>query len=227
MAASLRSLPADRLPADLQARLERIVASYYREPASGLAEELRFGNLVYLLDDEAGNPGAFLVVNLDHHRAVIAERAHRFTYLGLGCAKGCPMPPVFGQVRDDLRDRLEPGEVGVLHLTTRTPHAIRGLERAFPGGIAPRPESDSPDDLRIAAHVKSTIHRHPEREPGESPFVLRQLKKGRFTPEEVARIRASTQPTALSRFRVDCEGEDELIVFHRFEREGTMPAGDR
>jgi hypothetical protein len=201
--------------------MERIVARYYREPASGLAEELRFGNVVYVFDDGSGEPGAFLIVNMDHYRAVIGARSHRFTYLGLGCADGSPMRPVFQRVRNDLRARMARGEVGVLHLTTRTPHAIRAMERAFPGAVAPRPATDSTDELAIAAHVKSAIHRHPEREPGESPFVLRQLKKGRFSAQEVARIRASQGATALSRCGVDCEGADEIIVFHRFD--DTLP----
>jgi hypothetical protein len=196
--------------------MRRIVARYYRGPDAGLDEELRFGNVVYYIEADAGVIGAFLIVNLDHHRAEIAGREHRFTYLGLGCAEGCPMPPVFRQVRDDVLERLDAGFVGVLHLTTRTPYAFRGLEKAFPGGIVPGLAEDSPHDLRIAAYIKEAIHRHPRRSERESPFVLRELKKGRFSDTEVARIRGFQGSSPIARFGVDCEGSDEVIVFHRF-----------
>src|SRR5689334_16471841 len=88
--------PDDRLA------MLRIVARYYRGPESGLDEELRFGDRVYLGEDDAGMVRAFLIVNLDHRHAVISGRVHRFTYLGLGCAYGLPMAPVFQRAKADF-----------------------------------------------------------------------------------------------------------------------------
>ena len=202
-------------PDDRQAML-RIVERYYRGPESGLDEELRFGDRVYLGEDDAGTVRAFLIVKLDHRRAVISGQVHRFTYLGLGCAYGVPMAPVFRQAKADFAALMAPGEVGVMHLTTRTPFAFRGLERAFEGELYPAVSARPDEPSAIAADLKANWHRHAQRAEHEPPFVLRELKKGRFSGDEVARIRAFDGPSPLARFGVDCEGADEVIAFHRF-----------
>lgn len=194
----------------------RIASHYYREPEQGVLEELRFGDRVYFFDDATGDAGAFLIVNLDYHAARIHGGAHRFTYLGLGCAKGGPMAALFQAARDDFAARLEPGVNAVMHLTTRTPYAIRGLERAFASAMHPRVAGDSVHAKAIAAYIKGTLHRHAERVAGEDPFVLRGLKKARFRDEELERIRNFEGDTALARLCIACDGADEAIVFHHF-----------
>jgi hypothetical protein len=218
MAAPVCSIPVGELTAVRRLEMARIVGRYYRGPESGLEDELRFGDRVYCAHDPAGCIGAFLIVNLDHHRAVLGERVHRFTYLGLGCAHGLPMVPVFRQAKSDAAAPLSSSEIGVLHLTTRTPFAFRGLQKAFGGNVYPAAAAaDQPAELAaIARYLKTHVHRHRERSQGEDPFVLRELKKGRFSAAEVARIRAFAGPNPLPRFGVDCEGADEVIAFHRF-----------
>jgi hypothetical protein len=205
-----------RIGLDDRTAMMRIVERYYRGPESGLEEELRFGDRVYLGEDDEGTVRAFLVVHLDHRRALIAGQVHRFTYLGLGCAYGVPMVPVFRRAKADFSALLAPGEVGVMHLTTRTPFAFRGLQRAFEGEIYPAASAAPDEPSAIAADLKANWHRHAERAQDEQPFVLRELKKGRFTAAEVERIRGFQGANPLARFGVDCQGADEVIAFHRF-----------
>ena len=194
-----------------------VAARYYVRPETGLDEELPFGDRVYYAESGVAGMSAFLIVRMDYQRAVIEGRLHQFTYLGLGCANGSPMTPVFRRAKADLRERLEPGAVGVLHLTTRTPYAIRGIEKAFGLPVFPTQSGEGEDDaLEIARHLKTAVHRHAPRVADESPFVLRELKQGRFREEEIARIRAFGAASPLARFGVECDGMDELIVFHRF-----------
>jgi hypothetical protein len=201
----------------MREEMARIAGRYYVDPARGVEEELRFGNQVYASRAD-GVLGAFLIVNLDHHQAVLAGRVHRFTYLGLGCASGAPMSPVFRRAKSDLQERLSAGQVGVLHLTTRTPYAIRGVEKAFGSHVFPAAlPGEEEEPCAIARYLKASVHRHAPRAPNESPFVLRELKQGRFREEEVARIRAFEGASAIARFGIECAGADEIIAFHRFD----------
>jgi hypothetical protein len=68
----------------------------------------------------------------------------------------------------------------------------------------------------VARHLKHELHRHRPRAARESPFLLRELKQGRFRAEEVARIQAFAGDSPIHRFGIDCGGADEIIVFHRF-----------
>jgi len=210
-------VPATGLGGPLRQQMAEVAARYYLRPGEGLDEELRFGDRVYYAGGDDGGVSAFLIVHMDHQRAMIEGRLHQFTYLGLGCANGSPMTPVFQRAKADLRQRLEPDSVGVLHLTTRTPYAIRGIEKAFGPPVFPTQSGEGEGDaLEIARHLKTSLHRHAPRVAGESPFVLRELKQGRFREEEIARIRAFGAASPLARFGVDCDGMDEIIVFHRF-----------
>ena len=209
-------LPVTGVESGLRAEMAAVAARYYLRPVEGVDEELRCGDRVYLAKSGSAI-GAFLIVDMDHHRASIDGRFHQFTYLGLGCASGVPMAPVFQRVKVDLGERLERGAVGVLHLTTRTPYAIRGIEKAFGGDVFPQATAAGDGDAApIARHLKSVVHRHAPRSADESPFLLRELKQGRFRDEEIARIRTFRGENPIARFDVDCTGADELIVFHRF-----------
>ena len=210
-------VPVSQLDPALRRQMADIAARYYVRPAEGLEEELRFGDRVYFTPQGSPGTGAFLVVHMDHHRAVIEGRLHQFAYFGLGCANGEPMSPLFQRAKADLAALLEARSVGVVHLTTRTPYAIRGIERAFEVAVFPT-QFEEPDRhaIEIARHLKASVHRHGPRVAGESPFVLRELKQGRFRAEEVARIRAFAGPSPLADFGIDCAGADEVIVFHRF-----------
>jgi hypothetical protein len=208
---------ATGLDTPLRQQMAEVAARYYIRPADGLDAELQFGDRVYYARKGEGAIGAFLIVHMDHQRAVIDGRLHQFTYLGLGCADGSPMTPVFRRAKADLGRCLEPGSAGVLHLTTRTPYAIRGIEKAFGPPVFPTQSAETDADaVEIARYLKQSVHRHAPRIAGESPFVLRELKQGRFREEEIARIRAFDAASPLARFGVDCVGMDEIIVFHRF-----------
>jgi len=107
--------------------------------------------------------------------------------------------------------------VGVLHLTTRTPFAYRSFEKAFAKDVFPTVSgTETAESVRIASYIKSAIHNHAPLCKEENPFLLRQLKKGRFNSEEIARIKSFKGETPISRLGVDCNGADELIVFHTF-----------
>jgi hypothetical protein len=211
------AVPVAQVTAGFREQMARVAARYYVDPAKGVAEELRFGDRVYYTRIDEHSIGSFLIVHLDHLRATIGARPHHFTYLGLGCADGSPMVPVFRRAKSDLEERLAPGALGVLHLTTRTPYAIRGIEKAFGPEVYPKvlPEDDG-DALEIARFLKSELHRHAPCDADESPFLLRDLKQGRFRAEEIARIRSFEGGGPMARFGIDCAGADELIVFHRF-----------
>ena len=212
----IERIAVDRLSDDRIAEMRGIAAHYYREPVDGLVQELECGNLVYTNRTSDGRVGAFLIVNLDHHAATIGYSAHRFTYLGLGCAAGCPIVPIFEQVKSEFSGVLGHDDVGVLHLTTRTPFAYRSIRRAYGADIYPTGLAEQPARaIALARYIKSEIHRQVSH-PNDDPFVLREVKKGPFTPQEVSRIGTFRGDTPIARLGVDCTGRDEVIVFHTF-----------
>jgi len=200
----------------------QIAGGYYRDQESGLNDELQYGNLVYFVDSTDDSLACFVIVDFDHHKTTINNLQYQFTYLGLGCAKGHPMTPVFQQVKSDFAQSVRKGTVGVLHLTTRTPFAYRSFEKAFGKDVFPTvPRIQSAESMQIASYIKSSIHNHPPLREGENPFLLRQIKKGQFKNEEIARIRSFTGETPISQLEIDCSGSDELIVFHTFAVQKT------
>ena len=198
-------------------RMLEVAANYYREPESGLSDELRCGNLVYFIDADDGSLGCFLIVDFDHHRTTFEQREFRFTYLGLGCAKSSSIVPVFQKVKSDFAGHLAKGTVGVLHLTTRTPFAYHGIERAFERDIFPTGrEHEPPDAVRIVEYIRETIRRQPPVIDDDSPFLLHQEKPGPFNPREIARIATFRGESPIAKMGVRCDGRDEVIVFHTF-----------
>jgi len=213
----VRNIPIQQLSVTRKQQMIEVAARYYRHPDLGLAEELRFGNLVYFVDNDVDEIGCFLIVDFDHHSATIDGICYRFTYLGLGCATKAPMIPVFQQVKRDFARCLAPGTVGVLHLTTRTPFAYRSIVRAFGCSVFPTDSHEEKSDLiALARNIKSYIHHRSMVTEADSPFILRGVKKGPFNENEVARIGALREDTPLSRLKIACDGADELIVFHTF-----------
>jgi hypothetical protein len=195
-----------------------LMEGYYRDPMTGLREELQCGNLVYWAESSDGLMGSFLIVNFDHDKSRINDQLYQFTYLGLGCATTCPIAPVFQQVKSDFSKIIARGTIGVLHLTTRTPFAYHGIEKAFTSDIFPNASEHQRSHAKeIASYIKASIHKHPSLSEAEDPFVLRQIKEGRFTDHEIGRIRSFKGETPISMFRIDCTGSDELIVFHTFK----------
>ena len=65
----------------------QITEGYYRDPESGLKDELRYGNLIYFVESTDGALACFVIVDFDHHKTTINNLQYQFTYLGLGCAK--------------------------------------------------------------------------------------------------------------------------------------------
>ena len=194
-----------------------IAEGYYRDPESGLNDELQYGNLVYYVESTDGALACFVIVDFDHHQATIANQRYQFSYLGLGCAKRHPMVPVFQQVKSDFAQSVATDTVGVLHLTTRTPFAYRSFEKAFGKDVFPTVSgTESAESMQIASYIKSSIHNHTPLRDEENPFLLRQIKKGQFNNEETVRIRSFKGETPISQLEIDCSGSDELIVFHTF-----------
>lgn len=121
------------------------------------------------------------------------------------------------QVKSDFSERLAIGTVGVLHLTTRTPFAYHGIERAFASDVFPTvSDNQAPESIMIVKYLRAAIHHQPLLSDEENPFVLREVKKGPFAPQEVARIATFRGDTPISRMGIPCDGRDELIVFHTF-----------
>ena len=215
--AKIQKLPIEGLSVTRKTQMLQIVEGYYRDPESGLDDELRYGNLVYFVENTDGSFGCFVIVDFDHHTAMIDNQRYQFTYLGLGCAKRHPMAPVFQQVKSDFAQCVRRGAVGVLHLTTRTPFAYRSFEKAFVKDVFPTVSgTESAESVQIASYIKSSIHNHAPLFEEENPFLLRQIKKGQFTDEEIVRIKSFKGASPISRLAIDCNGADELIVFHAF-----------
>lgn len=213
----VQKIPVRALTAERIASLREVVAVYFEEPDSGLSEELRHGNLVYLVEGDHGSISCFLIVDFDHQRTTIDGKIHRFTYLGLGCATASSMAPVFWKVKSDFSERLTEGTVGVLHLTTRTPFAYHGVERAYGGDLFPTGrDPERPEARRVARYIKESIHGQPVLSDGDNPFLLREVKKGPFSPQEVSRIGAFRGDSPILKLGVTCDGRDEVIVFHTF-----------
>ena len=200
-----------------RAQLLALVASYYTDPDAGLEEELSYGDRVYTLRTDDGTIGSFLIVDLRHDDTTIGGREHLFTYLGLGCARATPFVPLARAAKADTVDALPADAVGVVHLSTRTPFAYHAIESAFGSDVYPT-ASGADDHLvaPIAAHIKHEIHRHSDRTPNEDPFLLSEVKKVRFTEEELRRIHAFDGTTPLVRYGIDEHEGDELIVLHTF-----------
>jgi len=215
--AQIQKMPIAGLSVTRKRQMFQIAGGYYRDPESGLIDELQYGNLVYLVDSTDDSLACFVIVDFDHHKTTINNLPYQFTYLGLGCAKGHPMTPVFQQVKSDFAQSVRTGTVGVLHLTTRTPFAYRSFEKAFGKDVFPTvSRNQSAESMQIASYIKSSIHNHPPLHEEENPFLLRQIKKGQFNNAEIARIRSFKGETPISQLEIDCSGSDELIVFHTF-----------
>jgi len=198
-------------------KMRQVAANYYREPDSGLSDELRYGNLLYFVEDDVGAIGCFLIVDFDHHSTTMNDRYYRFTYLGLGCATSSSIVPVFRKVKSDFSQQLAKGTVGVLHLTTRTPFAYHSIERAYGSDIFPTgSDHEPPESIRIVKYMREAIHHHSPVSNWDNPFLLREVKKGPFNQQEIARIGAFRGDNPISKMGVQCDGSDELIVFHTF-----------
>ena len=115
----------------------QITEGYYRDPESGLKDELRYGNLVYFVESTDGALACFVIVDFDHHKTTINNLQYQFTYLGLECAKKHSIIPVLQRIKSDFAQSVATDTVGVLHLTTRTPFAYRSLEKAFGKDVFP------------------------------------------------------------------------------------------
>ena len=213
----IQTVPVGELTADRTTRMRKVAANYYREPDSGLSDELRCGNLVYFVEADDGAIGCFLIVDFDHHRTTLDHRYFRFTYLGLGCATSSSIVPVFRKVKSDFSQQLAKGTVGVLHLTTRTPFAYHGIERAFDRDIFPTgSDHEPPESIRMVRYIRGAIHNQPLVSDRDNPFLLRDVKKGPFNPQEITRIASFRGDTPISKMGVRCDGRDEVIVFHTF-----------
>jgi hypothetical protein len=125
--------------------------------------------------------------------------------------------PVFRKVKSDFSQQLAKGTVGVLHLTTRTPFAYHGIERAYGSDIFPTGwDHELPESIRIGKYLREAIHHQPLVSERDNPFLLREVKKGPFNPQEIARIGTFRGDTPLAKMGVRCDGRDEVIVFHTF-----------
>ena len=176
--ARIQKLPIQDLSVIHKKQMLNIMEGYYRDPVTGLREELECGNLVYAAEGPDGLMGCFLIVYFDHHKATINDQRYQFTYLGLGCATTCPIVPVFQQVKTDFSQTIDRGTIGVLHLTTRTPFAYHGIEKAFGSDIFPSTSESQPVQAKlIAEYIKSSIHKPAALGEGEDPFVLRQNQR--------------------------------------------------
>jgi hypothetical protein len=213
----IQKVPVRELTVGRIMRMWEVAANYYREPDSGLSDELRCSNLVYFIEDDDGAIGCFLIVDFDHHRTTLNDRYYRFTYLGLGCATSSSIVPVFRKVESDFSQQLAKGTVGVLHLTTRTPFAYHGIERAYGSDIFPTGwDHEPPESIRIVKYIREAIHHQPLVSDRDNPFLLREIKEGPFNPQEIARIGTFRGDTPISKMGVRCDGRDEVIVFHTF-----------
>ena len=57
----IQKVPVRELTVGRIMRMREVAANYYREPDSGLSDELRCGNLVYFVEDDDGAIGCFLI----------------------------------------------------------------------------------------------------------------------------------------------------------------------
>ena len=154
----IQKVPVRELTVGRIMRMREVAAHYYREPDSGLSDELRCGNLVYFVEDDDGAIGCFLIVDFDHHRTTLNDRYYRFTYLGLGCATSSSIVPVFRKVKSDFSQQLAKGTVGVLHLTTRTPFAYHSIERAYGSDIFPTGwDHEPPESIRMVKYIRGFL----------------------------------------------------------------------
>ena len=213
----IQKVPVRELTAGRTTRMRKVAENYYREPDTGLSDELRCGNLVYFIEADDGAIGCFLIVDFDHHRTIFNHRYYRFTISGLGVRHRLPSFPCSGRSKATSPNN-SPKALSESCISRRGPHLLTMVSNAPSVAISFQPARDnkSPKSIRMVRYIREAIHNQPLVSDRDNPFLLREVKKGPFNPQEIARIASSRGDTPISKMGVRCDGRDEVIVFHTF-----------